>query len=303
MRSSEFEEKEYEAPLYVQLQHANTNVWSPGQVLEARVGFDYALFTSHPYFWKLQGFAVPPSGVVLGAHPSEHWWHERHFRRPLPDFSLNLFIQAKRPIVGLRAPKVLKAVGLTSPYWKFLISQNQQLVLESLATSTAGTALVCYASAAFDRVTELYAHSRTKSIVQTSTFPTGALLRDHEAWHYTAAGCSGIANPTPERIEDVPLLERIRQFTTQRSVGDLDGTSFSANLKRLATAVYESLSANVVGDSGRTAVYFEALREIDQYVDFASPHRYTDALRSYLAVAVFASLFGLQWHTLALSDA
>jgi len=72
MRLSEIEEREYEAPLYVQLQHASTNVWSPGQVLEAHVGFDHSLFTSHPYFWKLQGFAVPPSGVMLGAHPPEH---------------------------------------------------------------------------------------------------------------------------------------------------------------------------------------------------------------------------------------
>lgn len=303
MRPAEFEEREYEASLYVQLQHASTNVWSPGQVLEAHAGFDHALFTSHPYFWKLQGFAVPPPGVILGAHPPEYWWHERRFHRPLPDFSLNLFIQAKRPLVGSRTSKALKAVGLKGPYWKFLVSQDQQLVLESLATSTAGTALVSYACPAFDRVTELYAHSRAGSIVQTSTFPPVALLHAHEAWYYTAPGCSGVANPIPERIEDVSLLERIRQFTTQRSGRQEEGTSISASLKRLAVAVYESLSVQAVGDSGRTAVYFEALREIDQYMDFARPLRYADALRNYLAVAVFVSLFGLQWHALAPGDA
>lgn len=302
MRPSEFEEREYEAPLYVQLQHVSADVWSPGQVLEAHVGFDHALFTSHPYFWQLHGFAVPPSGVVLGAHPAEYWWQERRFHRPLPDFSLNLFIQAKRPFVGSRATKALKTVGLKGPYWKFLVSREQQRVLESLHTSTAGTALVCYACAAFDRVTELYAHSRAGSIVHTSTFPPAILLHGHEAWYYTAPGCSGVANPTPERIEDLPLLERIRQFTSPRP-NQQEQRSFSANLKRLAASVNEALNVEAVGDSGRTAVYFETLREIDQYMDFTRPRRYAEALRNYLAVAVFASTFGLHWHALARGDA
>lgn len=302
MRHAEFEEREYEAPLYVQLQHSSTNVWSPGQVLEEHVGFDHSLLTSHPYFWKLQGFGVPPSGVVLGVHPTEYWWHERRFHRPLPDFSLNLFIQAKRPFVGSRATKALKAVGLSGPYWKLLVNREQQRVLESLHASMSSAALVCYACAAFDRVTELYAHSRAGSIVQTSTFPPAALLRDHEAWYYTAPGCSGVANPTPERIQDLTLLERIRQFTSPRPDQVEQAAPFGENLKRLAASVYESLSVEAVGDSGRTAVYLEALREIDQYMDFARPRRYADALRSYLAVAVFTSTFGLQWYALARSD-
>jgi hypothetical protein len=239
---------------------------------------------------------------VLGAYPPEHWWHERRFHRSLPDFSLNLFIQSKRPFVGSRATKALKSVGLRGPYWKFLVTPEQQRVLDSLHASTTATALVCYACAAFDRVTELYAHSRAGSIVHTSTFPPANVLRGHEAWYYTGPGCSGVANPTPERIEDLAILERIRQFTSPRSNQQERG-SFSENLKRLAASVYESLSAEAVGDFGRTAVYFEALREIDQYIDFTRPLRYADALRNYLAVAVFVSTFGLHWHALARSDA
>src|SRR3569833_3433383 len=116
MRPSEFEEREYEAPLYVQLQYASTDVWSPGQVLEAHVGFDYALFTSHPYFWTLQGFAAPPAGVVLGAYASSYWWPGRSFHQQLTKFALNLFIQAKRPFVGSNATRALKALGLHGPH-------------------------------------------------------------------------------------------------------------------------------------------------------------------------------------------
>jgi hypothetical protein len=303
MRSSEFEEREYEAPLYVQLQHANANVWSPGQVLEAHVGFDHALLTSHPYFWKLQGFTGPPPGILLGAHPPSHWWPGARFHRPLPDFSLNLFIQAKRPLVGSRASMALKSLGIWGPYWKFVISPDQQIVLESLAKSTATSALVCYASPAFDRVTELWAHSRGGSIVQTSTFPTAESLHAHEAWYYDAPGCEGVANPLPERIDDLPILDRITQFTSQRQEQRQDNGSFAANLKRLAASVYESLSLEAVGNSGRTAVYFEALREIDQYMDFLRPSRYAGEVRNFLAVAAFTSIFRLQWYALAPSDA
>jgi hypothetical protein len=299
MRSSEFEEREYEAPLYVQLQHASANVWSPGQVLEAHVGFDHALLTMHPHFWRLQGFAAPPSGVILGTYPPHHWWDGRRLKRPLPDFSLNLFIQAKRPLVGARATKALKAMGIAGPYWKFVVSNDQQLVLESLAKSTSGSALVCYACAAFDRVSELWAHSRAGSIVAASTFPTATSLRGHEAWYYTTPGCSGVANPTPERIEDIPLLDQIARLVSQRADGQRDASDVAGNLKQLASAVNRSLSEEAVGNSGRTAAYFESLREIDSYIEFVRPPRYAETVRNYLAVAVFSSIFGLHWHAIA----
>jgi len=299
MQPSEFEEREYEAPLYVQLQHSSSNVWSPGQVLEAHIGFDHALFTMHPYFWRLQGFVAPPLGVVLGGYPLHHWWTGSQLNRLLPDFSLNLFIQAKRPLVGTRATKALKALGISGPYWKFLVSKNQQLVLESLAQTTSGSALVCYACAAFDRVSELWAHSRTGSIVAASTFPTAASLRGHEAWYYTSAGCSGVANPTHERIEEASLHEKISRLASQRAEAQHHSDDFQQNLEQLAKAIYNSLNEEAVGNSGRTAAYFESLREIDQYISAAQMPRQAEAVRSYLAVAVFASIFGLQWYTIS----
>lgn len=303
MHHSEFEEREYEAPLYVQLQHSCTHVWSPGQVLEAHVGFDHALLTSHPYFWRLQGFAAPPMGVVLAAYPFDHWWPRRPMRRSLPDFALNLFIQAKRPMIGSRATKALKLAGIKGPYWKFLVSPHQQSVLESLAKSTAGAALVTYACAAFDRATQLWAHSRAGSIVEASTFPPATSLHGHEAWYYTEPGCTGVANPTLERIEGEPIVERIRRFTSKLPDEQRDNVSFGENLKQLATSIRESLNEEVVGDSGRTAMYFEAVREIAQFIDVARPAEHAETLRSYLEVASFTTIFGMHWHVLARSDA
>lgn len=293
MSSCEFEEREYEAPLYVQLQHSSANVWAPGQVLEAHVGFDHSLFTSHPYFWKLQGFAAPPLGVVLGDYPPRHWWHQSRFDRDLPDFSLNLFIQAKRPSRGSRVNSKLKALGMKGPYWKFDLSTQQQLVLEALAASTSGAALVCYASPAFHRITELWAHSRAGSIVETSTFPPAASLHDHEAWYYTEPGCVGIANPVPERIEEPSILDRLRELSSGFN-GSSDGDQYESNLSRLGAAVVKAVHSTP--DTGRAAVFFESLREIDRGMDTLRPRRYAGAIRGYLQVATFASVFSVQWH-------
>jgi hypothetical protein len=44
MTKAEFEERAYEAPLYNQLERGQQDIWTPGQVLESRVGFDRGLF-------------------------------------------------------------------------------------------------------------------------------------------------------------------------------------------------------------------------------------------------------------------
>lgn len=295
MANCEFEEREYEAPLYTQLQHSSTQVWAPGQVFESHVGFDYAMFAQHPYFWKLQGFLVPPLGVVLGNYPPEFWYGLRRFHRPLPNFALNLFIQAKRPIVLSRANAKLKAKGLKGPYWKLKLTSHQQLLLESLANAAGISALVCYAGPAFHRLTELYAHIQQGTVVENSTFPSALALKGHDAWNYTCPGASGIANPTPERIDEAPLIERLREFTQRQRPDEEQG--FAQNLKRLASVVAEAASRGP--ENGRSAIYFQTLREIDHYMDLYRPQRYPDALRSYLAVAAFSSTFGLAWHVLA----
>jgi hypothetical protein len=187
------------------------------------------------------------------------------------------------------------------PFWKFDVSHEQQKVLESLSAAVAKSALVCYACPAFDRVTELWAHQRSGTVVQASTFPTVDSLHGHDAWYYAEPGCTGVANPIPERIEGLGIFERIREYTSGQFV-EQQGSSFRESLHRLASAIYESLGAEKVGDSGRTALYFDSLREIDIYARFVRPLEYPDALRNYLAVSVFVSLFGLQWHVLAPSQ-
>jgi hypothetical protein len=302
MPSSEFEEREYEAPLYLQLQNGGANVWAPGQVLEAHVGFDHAMLTTHPYFWGLVGYSAPPLGVMLGTYLPGHWWPRSHIDRPLPDFALNLFIQAKRPHVGTRGTKALRSAGIKGPYFKFMVAKEQQTVLESLANSTHGFALVTYAAAAFNRVTQLWAHSRAGTIVQTSTFPPARSLVGHGAWYYDSPGCIGVANPQFERIEEPSLADRITSLTSNARPSSKDRVKLEINLERLARAVEASIQKETTGEASRIAVYFETARGIDNLVSSVGSED-VEILRSYMKVAAFASIFHLQWFALGRSAA
>jgi hypothetical protein len=65
MRNAEFEEKDYEAPLYNQLLFGSNNIATPGQVFEGMFGIDAALKAMHPIFWQMYGYPKAPMGVCL----------------------------------------------------------------------------------------------------------------------------------------------------------------------------------------------------------------------------------------------
>ena len=132
MSHAEFEEREFETALYQQLRVAGNRVWSPGQVLENHVGFDYSALCVDSYFWAIHGLREPYDGFVLDEMFRRHIWRRRNIPRPLPNFALNLFLQAKRPQVRVRLTRALKGQPLRAPYWRIALDPNQQLTLECL---------------------------------------------------------------------------------------------------------------------------------------------------------------------------
>ena len=91
---SEFEEKEFELPLYYEILDAPF-IWAPGQVFENNVGFDAALYISDIIFWKKLGYSRPLRGVFLNDYHFPHIWKKCPHRK-FPSFKLNLFLQVKR---------------------------------------------------------------------------------------------------------------------------------------------------------------------------------------------------------------
>jgi hypothetical protein len=212
---SEFEEKEYEFPLYRELVGASLSLWTPGQVLEGNLGFDAALSVANT-FWSMVDRPVVP-GVELaryGLSPMDPRLGRGTIaaRDELPDFSLNLFLQVKRPHVYREPPQTLIDNGLNAPVWFFQVTPHQQVLLETLANHLGAGADVSYAAAAFTTKRELFALSREQKLVAKSSFPPAATLSGHERWAYDAGGAQGVGYSDPAPLRSPSLIERITKL-------------------------------------------------------------------------------------------
>jgi len=214
---SQFEEKEYEFPLYNELLHASRKLWTPGQVLEGYLGFDAALSVANNFWAVVQRPAV--DGVRLARYGLSPMLRRRRSSaastEPLPDFTINLFLQVKRPSEYQQAPAEVQAVGLGTPTWFFEIESHQQVLLEKLAAHLGNLADVSYASAAFITKKKLWSLQQEKGLVPNSTFPPAIALRGHDRWAYDCGGACGVGFSEPERMDIPPLLKRVAELASR----------------------------------------------------------------------------------------
>lgn len=294
MKTATFEEREYETPLYHQLESDN-RLWAPGQVLEFHVGFDAALYTVYNLLWQIQGRSTPPPGLAL----SRYSWFDREFmppgRKKAPNFRLNLFLQAKRPKWGARPSPELKKHGFTaSRYWKFEIDQHQQGVLERLSKRVGNKALIAYAAAAFDQHNELYRHTRKGSIAENSTFPNVDKLMNHSAWYYQSPGANadGVASSTPTRIREPPLSERI-DAAIDASRDEGGPHRWEEHLSLLASAVETVLEEEDLEETAQRARYFDFMRRFrNRFENKEGP------IQSFVRIVTFVIVYDLSWFVL-----
>lgn len=287
---AEFEEKSYEAPLYNQLERANSDVYAPGQVLESALGFDRGLFLAESALWETLGYSDPLLGAALSYYNWPSGYGPRLPQLNLPSFRLNLFLQAKRPHCYKRRPRRLgKSAALAAPHWGFSIDEQQQRLLEVLADKTNGEAHVAYACAAFHSNLALFTHTKNRSIVANSTFPSARSLIGHEAWYYDRPGATGIANPTPEHIEERPLLDRVRELAADSR--RIEGGEL-AWLDSLAGHVFAAANASDAVVDARHFQYFDDLQTLER---IAERYQLRRSVHSYAQVRLFAARFELSW--------
>lgn len=296
VKRAEFEEREYETPLYSQLARGNLNVWAPGQVFEAHIGIDYALFMDDPWLFALHGFRRSPFGVVLSRLAWRGWRLRRNPGARLPTFRLNLFIQAKRPEWGHRPPRDIRAQGLASPFWRFSIDSAQQTTLEGLAARLGTRALVVYAAPVFHEHRVLFRHTRRGTITSASTFPSVSKLAGHERWYYASPGAAGVANPDARFLEEPPLEDRIRALVASEGPTGADADdSWLRNLLTVASAIHDAVSDERLPESALRAEYFNRLRELRADTEALEDGL---AIGAFLGIALFCDLFFVQWYVL-----
>lgn len=290
MKRSEFEERSYEAPLYNQLERGHEFVFTPGQVLEHKVGFDRGLFLAEAALWHTLGYEGPLPGAALAYY---HWpsgWGPWKPRTALPRFRLNLFLQVKRPRVHARRPKRLRGIdGVGAPLWSFEIDSHQQSLLETLTSKTQRRAHVAYACAAFHKNIDLFRHTRCRSIIQNSTFPSAKLLSGHEAWYYDRPGAVGAANPDPEILEEPDLLSRLRDTHSERPIEDGEQLLW---LDQLGRDVVETAREGVEVADARNAQFFDDLQGVERSLDSL---RAPESVRAYARVRLFTVRYDLLW--------
>lgn len=285
--NAQFEEKEYESPLIRQLMVESHSMWSPGQVFEGNFGIDASLEVLIPEFWTTIGHSDYPKGVILSNYNFGYVWRRINHEKKLPDFSLNLFLQVKRP-EGLRnRPNNLKALGLRSPYWRFWIKEHQQELLMKLARKLNNRAFVAYASPAFHLIEDLYSNTRNNTLIENSTFVRAERLNGHHKWVYDCSGSSGIACSEPERIEDEYFFNEINN-AIEKNINEKNNSN--ENLSLLERNIFEIANENRETNSiaNEILIRYESIRKME----------ISQESKNYILVNIFADLTNSNWITL-----
>lgn len=242
MSKAEFEEKSYESPLIAQLAGGSGPIFSPGQVLEGIIGFDQALKCLSAEYWGLVGRPAP-AGVVL-----DRAWFPPHLPPPaaaLPNFSLNLILQMKRPERMTRSTSA-EWSHWGQKYFRYEIVPHQQAALAALSIGAGANAHVAYAAPAFHKNNELFASIQARSLVAQSNFADAAKITGHDRYTYTHPGITGIAHSEPAKLQSTPWVE-IMPHLLDRSSARLKELEGENVFTLLGGAVETAIETNAKG--------------------------------------------------------
>jgi hypothetical protein len=262
----------------------------PGRVLEHRLGFDRGILIAEYAVWETLGYSAPPAGIALGYYDWPMHFGTRTAPTKLPRYRLNIFLQAKRSVYHPRRPRSLSHFSdFSGPLWAFSITKHQQTLLESLARRAGPRAHVTYAAPAFHTNADLYRHTRLRSIVRNSTFPSVSAMESHETWYYRGPGTTGVANPDPERVEEQPFPDRLESLSAEAPLdnwGDLFG------FDSLAEIVIATVQGTAGVADAQAARYLDDLQTLDRLME---PYALRPTLSAYAQLRLFAFQYDLTW--------
>ena len=287
MPKAEFEEKSYEVPLVAQIMGTNRQIFSPGQVLEELVGFDVAMRCLSADYWRFIGKPTP-SGVVMDSA----WFPPlvRPRAAALPTFSLNLFIQVKRP-ERLTRSSAVEWDNWHEDYYRYDLVPHQQDALEDIVESAGANAHVAYAAPAFHTTAQLFAAIDSGRMVVESNFADAAKMAGHGRYSYTAPGIDGVGHSNPEPLKSTLWTEHMPTLVAdaEKRLKDLKGqnvvTISGSAIEKTIKASHKGLPPPDIFESVVRRVV-EAARPKDE-------HRET--LRSFIMTNLFCLSLGTTW--------
>lgn len=292
MRLSDFEEKEYEGPLYNQLEKSTNLLWAPGQCFEEHIGIDRCILIEDQRIWKAMGINSVPIGAYLPRYDWGFIWKKRRKKKSLPSFKLNLFIQAKRPYYG-NVPKKAKGYCFGTNCYKFDIVEHQQQALEQVASMLKNRAILIYAAAKFHNNGALYKHTRNSTIIQNSTFPEIHKLSGHKSWFYNSK-VDGVAFSEPFIYKAHEPISYIKNL--MENSGNSNEDLQTNDLILLRDLIYKAFE-KTIETTPEVALLFEKRDEFNNLLKYEEiePDHY-EQYRAYFEILLFIQIFNLDWY-------
>lgn len=292
MGFAEFEEKEFEKPLYNQLENGKCDVWTPGQCYEGYIGFDYSANIDTYEFWNRFGGFIP-KGVVLNDYNMGYIWRKMKKKRMLPDFSVNLFIQAKRPYIH---SGTYSGAIFDTKHYSFEVNQRQQKILERLDQKLHHRALLVYAAPVFGTYEELYRYTREEKVISNTSFPKIDALSGHFHWYYCNAE-NGIAHSEPEEKESPSIFELIKEI--KQGYYNIENRNFKQNIRDLSEIVINVL--NEFLEDTQVRYCFSQIKDMRMFYEYRQnriDNIDDETVVSFLTVNIFCEVFNLDWFVL-----
>lgn len=279
----EFEERQYEIPLDVELIGAHS-VFVPGLVLENSLAIDAADFTRNLKFWGLwfdwRTFWKPwRRGVLLDSQLWDAAAQELD-NAAFPRFRFNLFIQYKRPqFISSRRGKEYD--HWSQAYFRYDINDHQQERLYKLEQRVSHNAIVAYSCAAFWRWSQLWQFVRERRLVENSNFVQPHDLNGHQRYTFVNRGNVGAAySKEPVAIKILDISKKIDEMRKAK-------TEFKTNVAFLSSLADQITDTMKVMPSEFQKVHYSML-DILELPEHELP-------RSVAIVSLFAYLANITW--------
>jgi hypothetical protein len=231
---SEFEEKQYEQHLNIELLQGSNLIFPPGQHLENVLGFDAALFTKNKKFWRHFSVGHPWYRRFFryyldGIHfPKDVYELEYAFNNEFPRFKFNAFIQHKRPERMIK-DTAAEWSSWNKEYYRYKVLDHQQSTLEILEANVGDQGVVTYASPAFHTKQEFWDVQKSQSFIENSNFCQPIKLAGHKAYTYISSGTKGIAHSEPENVESKHLINELERLSRSEAKHDFKNSEFVSN--------------------------------------------------------------------------
>jgi len=314
-----YEEKEYETLANVafvtELAHRGSpvQVFSPGQVLEATLGFDFStrLDPSSSLFRRL--FDSTPGAPGISQSQS------RSARIPLDPSTrlLNLFLQYKRPELFKKGHRS-KLWPKDENFMRFTVSENRRVGGQSYAQVQAlhrleelfgQNAVVRYACPSAPSRGELYRRFREGELLTSSVFvPPSNLLRTspgdfHRRWTFQPSDLgTGRPNPDGERRSSESGDHLLRGIESRRQSA-VSLSEFPIELRRGAEAArgieHERTDRTSSRPNRVRRIHESEQRNIEREMFDASPP-IADAIASAIEIAFAARDLDAKWMIVAI---